>query len=214
MDVYFVRHGETKENQAHRYQTPNEPLSDSGSREVAKLTRHIVELQPTRLLTSHFRRAIQTAEFLSYATGLQAERTDFFHEIYRPEYMYGRSHFGLRSFIYVTRWFFGLLPNPDDSRLETRKEFSERVLRARKKLEEHDSSERIVVISHSVFINFFVLHACQDKPMRFYQAVPRLLKILRSENTGVTHLRFNHFDEGSCCRWELVSYDGISHLDE
>lgn len=212
MDVYFVRHGETVPNAAHRYQKPNELLSDSGSRDVAKLVHHIAALKPTHLYTSHFQRARQTADYLSYATDLQTERVDYLHELYRPEYLYGRSHFGLSSAWYILGWFFGFLENPDDSRVETRREFSERILQARTVLEGHDKDVKIVAVSHSVFINFFVAHACQNKPLSFWQAIPRLLKIFRTENTGVTHMRYNPAEDG-VCGWQLVSYNGASHLD-
>ena len=213
MDSYLVRHGETKANTRHLYQPPTEPISSSGASEVARLVRTIQEFAPTHLYTSHYTRARDTAHFFEYATGLEAEWLDDVTELQVPEYMYGKSHYGIYSMYYLLRWYFNLLPERISDQIETKKEFLERVLRARNYFANQHVGDRVVVVSHSIFTNFFIAHLCYDKQIHFIQAMPLLMKILRYENSGVTHVRYIGETETNVCPWEVVSFNAHQHLE-
>lgn len=212
MDLYFVRHGATHANLAKRHQAPNEPLSDTGTRDVAKLVRTIQELEPTHLYTSHFTRARQTAHYLSYATGLEAEWIEDVSEIRYPEYMHGKRRHSLSTLWYGIQWFQNAEHLEADPVAESRREFFARVKRAQAFFAaQHTEGDRVVVVSHSFFINAFIVHLCRDEPLAFWRAAPYLKRILMTRNTGITHVR--HLPNADVsCGWQLVCHNNTEHL--
>jgi broad specificity phosphatase PhoE len=215
MDIYFVRHGETYANARHRYQPPQEPLSDKGVRDVAKLVRTVQELQPTHLYTSTYARARETASYLSYATELEAVWHEHVHELEYPDYMIGKRHFSLLTIVYGLSWFVGL---PFIARMrgaESRHDFFVRIKTAQGFLAaNHEEDAVVVVVSHSFFINGFLMHLCRDTPTKLWQAMPYSLRVLKTKNTGITHVRYNSSAAENTCAWEVVSYDQGMHLSE
>lgn len=212
MDLYLVRHGETRANAQHVYQKPSEPLSAKGASEVARLVHEIEALAPTHLYTSDFKRARETAHFFGYATKLEPIWSPLIHELYPPDSMHGKSHYGLKSFLYVWAWFFNTLKK-EHERVETRHDFVSRVIAARTFFEEHEPEARVVAVTHSIFTSFFVIHLCRDHAIGLREAIPLLFKILRYENSGVTHMRYHHDAKPGVCAWEVIEFNGHDHLD-
>ena len=214
MELLLVRHGETKANSHHIYQPPTESISAPGAAEVARLVRTIQEFKPTHLYTSHYTRARETAHFLEYATELQATWLEEVSELRVADYMYGKSHYGLHSMFYLLRWYFNLLPEDITDQIETKKEFSNRVFQARDYFAQNHAGDRVVVVSHSIFTNFFIAHLCQDKGVNIFKAAPLLIKILRHENSSISHVRYIGETEKNVCPWEVVSFNAHRHLGE
>lgn len=212
MNLYLIRHGETRANATHTYQPPNETLSPEGAAEVARLVRTIQELQPDHLYTSHYSRARETANYLSYATGLTETWIEDVSELKVPEELYGKSHFGPQSMVYLARWFFDWLPNNTHDGIETKEEFADRVFKAREYFADNHEGETVVVVTHSIFTNWFVAHVCEEEPIGLLDAVPLLYKIIKYENSGVTHLRYHGKSDAKVCPWELVDFNGSDHL--
>jgi len=212
MDLYIVRHGQTKANTRHIYQRPNEPITREGSAEIARLVRTVTELQPTHLYTSHFARARQTAHYLSYATELEAQWLPLVSELYPPEHLFGKRHYGLTSLVYLLRWFFHALKKGVEEKAETRAEFTKRLFDAREFFEAHEDADRIVVVTHSVFANFFVAHLCTNRELSVWRAVPLFLKIVWYENAGITHVEYQRSDDARRCGWRMRSFNQHQHL--
>jgi broad specificity phosphatase PhoE len=213
MELLLVRHGETRANSRHIYQPPTESISAPGAAEVAKLVRTIQEFKPTHLYTSHYTRARETAHFLEYATELQATWLEEVSELRVADYMYGKSHYGLHSMFYLMRWYFNLLPEDITDQIETKKEFADRIFKARDFFAKNHDEDRVVVVSHSIFTNFFIAQLCQDKGVNIFKAASLLMKILRHENSSVSHVRYNGETEKNVCPWEVVSFNAHKHLD-
>jgi broad specificity phosphatase PhoE len=200
MDVYFIRHGRTDGNAAWRHQHPDTPLNEAGQehlREVLKLTER---LRPTHLITSANLRAVETARLLAATTGLVPETNHDFDEMRRPASLHGHRLFGLATFLYIVRWFYGgaVLDG------ETYAEFRARLARARAQLEALPPEARVIVVSHSIFINFFVEHCCRARPLSLWRAPLCLLAILRHSHTAPTHLRHRPPIRSGACGWELI----------
>ena len=196
MELLLVRHGETKANSHHIYQPPTESISAPGAAEVARLVRTIQEFKPTHLYTSHYTRAREEVSELRVA-----------------DYMYGKSHYGLHSMFYLLRWYFNLLPEDITDQIETKKEFSNRVVQARDYFAQNHAGDRVVVVSHSIFTNFFIAHLCQDNGVNIFKAAPLLMKILLHENSSVSHIRYIGETEKNVCPWEVVSFNAHRHLE-
>lgn len=213
MDIYFVRHAETAANARKRFQAPNEPITDKGSRDVAKLVHIIERLEPTHLYTSPYKRARQTADYLSYATSKEARWLELVHELEYPEYMLGKRHYSLATAWYGLRWFFNAKSVTVGVVAETRTHFFTRLMATRTFFANHHALEdKIVVVSHSFFINGFVMHLCKNRPMRLWETIPHAFRVLRAKNTGVTHVRYT--SENGNGRWQLISLDEGTHLED
>ena len=213
MQIYFVRHGQTAANAAKRYQGETEPLTRTGSSEVAQLVKTIELIKPTHLYTSPLTRARQTADFLSYATGLEASWLECVKELTYPAYMHGRRHYSLMTAIYGLRWFFDssyvdLLPDA-----ENRHELFARIKEAQRYfIDNHGPEDRVVVVSHSFYISGVVMHLCRDTPMKLHHALPHALRVLRYKNSGVTHVSYDHNAPEGTCAWSLNSFADDTHL--
>lgn len=69
--VHFVRHGETDDNAARRFQMPDAPLSERGREQAAAAAKTLAESVPARaLLASDYARTMETAGIIAPALGL------------------------------------------------------------------------------------------------------------------------------------------------
>jgi len=68
-----MRHGETALNAARVVQPADTPLSAHGRRQATLAATRLAEMKPTALLSSDMPRAMQTAQAVSAATGLDIE---------------------------------------------------------------------------------------------------------------------------------------------
>ncbi len=74
MPLLLIRHAQSMNNSLPEEQRSADPgLTDLGHRQAEHLARRLAEWQPDRLLTSAFRRTLQTTEAVAEATGLTPE---------------------------------------------------------------------------------------------------------------------------------------------
>jgi probable phosphoglycerate mutase len=71
--LILIRHGETEFNAARVIQTPAAVLSDNGRRQAQLLASRLTGGGVTRILSSDFPRALETAQFVSQNTGIAVE---------------------------------------------------------------------------------------------------------------------------------------------
>lgn len=189
MEVFLVRHGQTDGNVAHRHQHSNTDLNEHGLAQAKAVAIRIAVLKPTHLITSTQLRAMETACIVAAVTDLIPESYPPFAELHQPASMVGERLTGARAIWYMALWFFGVTSaSMHDG--ETYAAFVERLALARKHLEELPADARVVIITHSVFINFFIEHMRHPKRMNFIRAVVRLTHILALKNTSITHVRY------------------------
>lgn len=199
MEVLFIRHGQTKANAAHLHQRPDEPLSPQGIAEVKAIIPQIQVWQPTHILTSPLARASYTARLISKEIDVEVVKRDELRELRRPLYVYDRKHYHPVTLWYVVRWFFNAYLHQSDVRNgESYQSFRKRLERVRSMLEQYPADARILVVSHSIFINFFVFHVCNDGPLTFWQAIPRFFKVFTHKNGKKTYLHFSKKKPGLC----------------
>jgi broad specificity phosphatase PhoE len=70
-------------------------------------------------------------------------------------------------------------------------------------LEQYPPDARVVVVSHSVFINFFLAHACSKKALNPFQAVARFFRVLSIKNGSITKVTFAPNSAGTACQWKV-----------
>jgi broad specificity phosphatase PhoE len=84
--------------------------------------------------------------------------------------------------------------------------FFKRVKEAQRLLESQPADSRIVVVSHSIFINFLVAHLHDEKPMSLIRALLIFTKILRIRNGSVTRLQYLATPDHRF-KWKVVAYN-------
>jgi probable phosphoglycerate mutase len=207
MEILLIRHGQTDGNRAWRHQHPDTRLNEVGQAQVEKLTAAVLEFAPTHLITSTNLRAVETARVLAEATGLTPETSNLFEELRRPSFLIGHRFVGLTTIHYLWRWFYGA--RYEDG--ETYPEFIDRLLSARAYLETFPPDARVAVVSHSVFINLFLEHRCRPRAIPLWRAGLRFLRIMRHQNTGITHLQFSPRTKDECS-WTILIEGAKDHL--
>ncbi len=191
MQVIFVRHGQTEGNAGHRHQRETGHLTAEGRAQAAAAAAACARHNPTHLIVSPRVRAMETGRAIAQATSLIPEVNELFSELCRPQYIYGYRHASARSFLYMFRWLFGRKGDGCNKEGESYAAFVHRVIGARTYLESLPQYSVVVVVSHSVFINFFLQHIHRHAPLPWWRAFPIILKILSLKNGSVTMLEYN-----------------------
>lgn len=197
MDIYLVRHGQTDGNLAKRHQHPDISLNEMGKLQAARVAKMIRRLKPTHLITSTNKRAMETALQIGLSTDLIPETYPYFEELRRPNFLIGKRFYERDTLRYVWGWFFGL----QDASMhdgESYNNFRSRIIEARTHLARLPQQSRVVVVSHAVFINFFLEHLERDEPMGLRRAAWRFVAVFRLKNTAITHVRYE------AGRWRIV----------
>ena len=213
MEVYFIRHGETGGNRARRHQAEETRLTPRGQEQATAAATAAAALAPTHLIVSNRVRAIETARAAANATGLTPDTNALFTELCRPAPMYGHKHRSPRSVSYLLRWWLGLVGSTDCGPAgESYAAFRDRLTKARAVLEQLPPDARVVVVSHSVFINFFIVHMCDPRPLSLWRAIHTFRHILTIKNGSITHLRFLP-PVPNTCSWHLITRNDCQHLN-
>lgn len=203
MEVYLVRHGRTDGNVAHRHQHPETKLNERGTAQAKAVAAKIVTKNPTHLIVSTNLRAIQSAAFIADATGLIPETYLPFEELHQPAALIGERLTGLRAILYMAKWFLGFKSaSMHDG--ESYKSFVHRLGHARRHLEKLPEDSVVVIVSHSVFINFFAEHMIRPKRMGPIRAAVLFFKILKMRNSSVTHVRYQKQQNPKKTGWKLL----------
>ena len=202
MEILLVRHGETDGNVAQRHQHDATPLTDRGREQIADTTKHLLEMKPTHLLSSPVLRALESSRMVGLALDIIPETNPLFVELGRPEFLHGNFHKSIGSLWFYGLWYFGWANN-DKHGGESYKALRERVAHAQEFLLNYPPDARVVVVSHSVFINFFVAHLCNKKPLNPLQAAVRFLKVLSIKNGSITKVVYDPNESRKNCQWRV-----------
>lgn len=204
MEVYFIRHGETDGNRARRHQHTETPLNERGIAQAEAVAKSIATIAPTHILTSPFVRTMQTTRIIS--TSYQEvipSVSNLFAELLRPDDLTGGRFFALETVGYLWGWLWGNEQVTGESYTALRA----RVKKARDLLATFPADARVVVISHSVFINFFLAHMCDERPLSIWRATRLLAKIFTMKNTSITAVEYvgKEGKEGAgTCAWRHI----------
>lgn len=204
IDIYFIRHGETDGNVAHRHQPVITRLTSKGKQQAAAVGQMAAALKPTHFICSTQVRAVETARIMSESLNLIPETNELFQELLRPDNVNGHYHRSWKSIGYLMRWYLNAVggdgTNGDG---ESYQVLRRRIKDAKQHLTSFPDGSRIVVVSHSVFINLFVAHMCQEVRLSPLQAARFFLKVFTLKNTGMVHVRFAPEHVNQECPWRI-----------
>tara|TARA_B100000508_G_scaffold59217_1_gene45963 strand:- start:559 stop:1167 length:609 start_codon:yes stop_codon:yes gene_type:complete len=196
MEIYFVRHGQTSGNVARRHQANDTPLSARGKQQAELAANILKGYEPDRLITSTMVRSVETASIIGGVCDLIPDTHTEFRELERPSYLYGRKHRSLMSIWFYFRWYIGKTAEG-----ESYEEFRSRFRSAQDVLAGFASDDRVIVVSHTVFITLFVAHLCRDKALTPLQAVKAFYKIITMRNTHIEMLMYDPATKQGTCGW-------------
>lgn len=202
MEIYLVRHGETGGNVAKRHQSEATQLTPKGREQIKQTAALLKELQPTHLISSSVLRAVESSRYIGEVLDMIPETNAMFAELIRPQFLHGHFHKSIGSMWFYVRWYFGFT-NRQKDKGETYKDLRQRVKTAQAILAQYPADARVVVVSHSVFINFFVAHACQEKAMTPLQALKRFTKVLSIKNGSITKVSYDPTVPAKVCAWRI-----------
>lgn len=183
--VYFIRHGETLRNRQYFHQGPEEPLTDCGREQVVKLIEFLRDKQIDTLISSNMRRSIETADLVGKALNLLPRAEPSVREFGRPLGVYDKHYLApvsLRYILDLYRHRLDLLWNADGA--ENLAHVRERIRDARLMIE-NEPGERIVIISHRIFMTMFAETVCYDRPLSLGKFFLGLIGRKRIPNTGI-----------------------------
>ena len=204
MEIYLVRHGETGGNVAHRHQAEDTPLTLHGAAQAAKVAETIKNVAPTHLLSSRLVRALETARIIGDACDLVPETSEHFIELARPSALYGHHHASPRSFAFYAQWYLGV--GTGSRAGESYAAFRERITTAKQQLHQYNDDARVVVVSHTVFINFMLAHLCREHRLSPIGAALTFRQLLTMPNGAVVKLHLHKTSSEQHCPWSVEKW--------
>jgi broad specificity phosphatase PhoE len=171
---------------------------------VAKI---IKELQIDTLIASPFVRARQTAQIISETIDMPYILEESFVEFRRPDNLYGKRHISLGSLAYLFKLFIHQEdPTWDNDGAENMFTVRNRVVDAKRILIEAEG-ERIVVVTHAIFMDMFVEMVCRERSLTLFQFLHGLLLTKKTPNTGIIHLTYDAQAPKGICPWQLMEFN-------
>ncbi len=203
--VYFVRHGQTQKNLEHIHQGHDEPLTELGKQQARTVGEYFKDKQIDTLLASPFTRSIETASIVGEVLDLPFTQTDCVKEFLRPEPLYGHAHYSLATILYI----LGLFVHSNDAAwdnygAENMFHIRNRILDTKRLIAEQ-SGERIVVISHAIYIDMFAQAVCADRSLKLREFVAAMFGAKRLKNTGIVSFKVDDTAPPETCNWWLQS---------
>lgn len=202
--IYFVRHGETLANRKNIHQGPEEPLSLNGRKQAENVALYLRDQNIDTLVCSTFVRARETAEIIGKELNLPFMQIDSIKEFKRPHRLYNQGYYTLGSLLYIARLFIHRdNPSWNDDGAENMFAVRNRVVDAKTELAKLDG-ERIVAVSHAIFMDMFLELACMEKSLTVQQFIGSLLNLKKTPNTGIIHLLYDENVPSGMCPWQLI----------
>lgn len=209
MRFYFVRHGETILNAEHIRQGEDGALSENGRKQAEKVGRSIENLSISRIITSTYPRARETAEIINKHIKAPIIYSKLLTERRNPKEIIGKSTDDpvVRQIIDQ----IDLSYHEDDYRFSDEENFTDMKKRAKKCLTllSLQGAQNTCVVTHHKFLKMLIayilhrerLHASDFAKLSFFNA---------ANNAGISICEFHPWKIFSPTRgWEVVSYNEI-----
>jgi broad specificity phosphatase PhoE len=208
--VYFVRHGQSEDNVAPVFQSPDSPLSAVGRAQAARIAERVAKLSFQALLASPYRRAQETAAVIGNITGKVPEFVELFTERVKPTSINGKPFTDVTAAQVWRAWTQSL--STPGMRVEDGENYDDLLTRADAALSllQDRAESSIVVVTHGYFLRTIVARVILGNALSG-EAFQHFHRVAAIENTGLTVLRYQGgFEEDPC--WRLWIYNDHAHL--
>jgi broad specificity phosphatase PhoE len=208
--VYFGRHGQSNENVAPVFQSPDSALSAEGYRQAGMLAERASRLDFDVLISSPFRRARETADIIAKVTGKQVEECDLFVERLKPSALNGKPFSDPDAAALWHEWNQSLFtPN---LRVGDGENYDDLVARADRALAYLSArpEKRIFVMSHGYFLRALFARVMFQELLTA-PIFQKFQDAAAMENSGLSVLRYQRAGIEEW-RWRLWVYNDHAHL--
>jgi broad specificity phosphatase PhoE len=209
--VYFVRHGQSVDNAAPVFQSPDSPLSAKGRKQAESIAERVSKLSFDALIASPYERAKQTAEIIANTTGKHPEYSKLFIEKAKPTYVVGKPYTDEKANALWREWYKSLYTS--NMRVEDGENFDDLIARADKALEflRQRPEQSLVVVTHGFFLRMILARVLLGDLLSA-ETFSNISRSAATENTGLTVLQYlcQHPEEKSA--WRLWIYNDHAHL--
>jgi ribonuclease H / adenosylcobalamin/alpha-ribazole phosphatase len=208
--VYFVRHGQSNDNAAPVFQSPESPLSDKGREQARSIAERVSKISFEALIASPFERAKETAEVIAKTTGRELEYSDLFVERMKPASINGKSHEDREADALWREWRKSLYT--PGMRVADGENFDDIISRADRALAflKDRAEKSMVVVTHGYFLRTMIARVLLGELLSA-EALRRFQHMSSMENTGLTVLRYHGTSEEDSS-WRLWVYNDHAHL--
>jgi broad specificity phosphatase PhoE len=204
---YLVRHGETLLNAKHIRQGEEGGLSEKGRRQAEHVGQYLEHRSITRLLSSTYPRAKETAEIINKYLKTPIRYSILLTERKNPKEIIGKSTDDPEVAHIIDQ--IDLAYHPDDYRYSDEENFADLKKRARKCLIllARQSTRTMCVVTHHKFLKMLLsymlyrerLHAADFVKLSFFNM---------ADNAGVSICEYRPWKMFSRTRgWEVVSFN-------
>lgn len=208
--IYLVRHGQSADNVAPVFQSPDSPLNEKGKKQAESIAQRVSKLSFDALIASPFERAKQTAEIITKATSKEAEYSKLFVERVKPTYINGKPYTDEKASTLWKEWEKSLYT--PGLRAEDGENFDDLIARADKALAflTNRAEQSLVVVTHGYFLRTIVARVLLGDLLSG-EAFRNIQRTTAMENTGITVLQYRSgFEEKPV--WRLWIYNDHAHL--
>ncbi|MBX4181308.1 histidine phosphatase family protein [Candidatus Parcubacteria bacterium] len=207
--VYFVRHGESRDNILPVFQDVNSPLSDHGRAQASKVAERIAKIDFDTLIVSPLPRARETAEAITKLTGKIPEYSELFVERIKPKNINGKPHTDEEAHKLSLLWDESL--HTPGIKVEDGENFDEIFARADKALEylANRPEKNMVVVTHGFFLRALVAKVMLGGSLT-RDNFQNIKKNTKTQNTGISVMKYVNSKEGF--HWKLWVFNDHAHL--
>ena len=207
--IYLVRHGESIGNADNIFKDPESELIELGHQQARVLAQRCATLDIQRVICSPNKRAVQTAEHIAKACGVEHELNDSFAAIKYASRMAGKSKIGVEAeeYIKILKQMYARDP---DERYEDAENFNDLITRFQAGFDflAEQLEEVMLVVTHQSILKSLVVHALLEGKQTIEQHVDTKKTLAELDHNGVTEMIFN----GN--RWQLVTWNDRSFFAE
>jgi len=207
--IYFVRHGQSKDNIAPVFQAQDSPLSEAGRGQAKRIAERVKKLSFETLISSPLPRSKETVEAIAKATGKTVEYSNLFVERIKPTSISGKSYDDKEANRLWKEWEKSLYTS--GMRAEDGENFDDLIERADRALDflKNRPEEELVVVTHGFFLRTIIIRVLLGKSLteeNFKNFKSRAIM----ENTGLSAIKYTKGWEEM--EWRLWIYNDHAHL--
>ena len=206
--VFFVRHGESTGNSSDKYQLDSSDLSVKGIKQAELIAERTRLLQAEALIASTMPRAHQTAQAISWATGLPIESSDLFVERRRPQAQQGLVRTSPEALLMDELMMKNFCePGYRLADEENFEDLKERATKALSLLINHEK-EIILIATHGLFLRVLLAQATLGDSLTA-SIMSTFIGTYQTSNTGLTVF---HHDDKRLNPWSVITWNDDAHL--
>lgn len=207
MHIYFVRHGETKQNKAQVHQNDEAELTETGLKQAHFLAESLKRFPIQSIIASPLKRAKDTAEIIQQVLNKPLSYSLLLREIPYPSEIWGKKYHAKEA----VRIRQEIIDHTNDStwHYSDEENLTDTMTRARQALDHIETFENdcILAVTHGRFLRVLVAYMLYDDNLNAERYLP-IARFFETTNTGVTIIEKNGDD------YRLLTWNDYAHLSE